>query len=593
MSKKKGGGKAPKAPPFIPDFSEVPVLGKSQTLWAEGKQKGGEPLAPFEKEDLCGSVKTSDFQWNEAVAKAIMASDITSTCINAVVTTLEGVAMSQAMKKALKAKASELPADEWLGSYMPQYVDHQDHVQETHMASNVVVASADVEAMGPKELPPKRPTDPGWDANCAWCNKVLRRRHELIRELEANGVNLSTVRSAQKKFVQKLLPKYLDKGATADSLLAAHMYTTETPALYRIINGGLRAGSNAVLEKMQVFFAALVQALEALDGNVGQEPLYRGQDKIYGKDVTVGATVSWEAFTSVSTEERVARGFAGGGVLFKLHDVPPTVGASLTPLSAYPNEAEILLPPGAAFTVTKDSQEADCRLIELTFIGVHQPTLAAGFGVKSPLEVVVGKSLCSDCAWQSLSKALRPFHDGRAAQDLVQLHPQFLAPRINHMVPNTRGPPLWVAARNMDSPELLKALLEVGADPQGTDTTGSTALHMASFYGHVECVKCLLEADPAVEETCQKQDKHHHTALDMAKRHEGVVAAFAEAGIDVNSVALASQVNTPAPASRCPTPLVTARDVCGMIGLTPTPRSYDAALFNQRSPSRNSTISEL
>lgn len=72
-------------------------------------------------------------------------------------------------------------------------------------------------------------------------------------------------------------------------------------------------------------------------------------------------------------------------------------------------------------------------------------------------------------------------------------HPHSLAPRINDPVPNTRGPPLWVAARNNRNVDLLKALLELGADPQGTDTSQATALHMAAFYGHAEGVRALLE----------------------------------------------------------------------------------------------------
>jgi len=277
-------------------------------------------------------------------------------------------------------------------------------------------------------------------------------------------------------------------------------------------------------------------------------------------------------------------------VLYKLNNIPPSVGAALTPLSAYPNEAEILLPPGTTFTVSKDTQEPEGRVLELSFVGVHMPTLSGGLAFKSPLEQIEGKSLCSDCAWLSLSKALRPYHDGRAAQELIELHPQFLAPRINMQVPGMRGPPLWVAARNMDCAPLLQALLELGADPAGTDSYGSTALHMASFYGHVNCVKILLEADDNREETCMKRDKHHHTGLDMATRHPEVKAVFEEYGLDTSS-GRASQAPTPLPASRCATPEISAREVCGMIGLLPTPRSYDAALFNQRSPVKNATES--
>ena len=57
-----------------------------------------------------------------------------------------------------------------------------------------------------------------------------------------------------------------------------------------------------------MFLISLMTALECIEGNEAQVPLYRGQDKVYGKDVTVGDSLAWDSFTSVSTEEGVARG---------------------------------------------------------------------------------------------------------------------------------------------------------------------------------------------------------------------------------------------------------------------------------------------
>ena len=62
------------------------------------------------------------------------------------------------------------------------------------------------------------------------------------------------------------------------------------------------------MEKLQVFFYSLMTALECIEGNETPVPLYRGQDKVYGKDVTVGDSMAYESFTSMSTEENVARG---------------------------------------------------------------------------------------------------------------------------------------------------------------------------------------------------------------------------------------------------------------------------------------------
>ena len=291
----------------------------------------------------------------------------------------------------------------------------------------------------------------------------------------------------------------------------------------------------------------------------------------------------------MSKEEAVAVQFAAAGkanegsapVVFKLLGVPAVCGGNLREISEFPNEAEILLPPGATFAVTKDSQEPEYRLLELQYQGVHTPTLQAGLGIASPLERETGLALSTACAWQSLASALRPEKDGRAALSLVKDHGYSLVPHINDKVPNTRGPPLWVAARNLRSAALLKGMLALGADPQGTDTMGSTALHMCSFYGFAEGVKALLEGDSRREETVLMLDKHGHTAVDMGKRYPEVVAAFEEFGITAAQNE-ASRPPSPLPASRAATPDIRARDVCGLIGLMPTPRSYGAALFNQR-----------
>jgi len=394
---------------------------------------------------------------------------------------------------------------------------------------------------------------------------------------------------AVKKRVNPILPKYLEKNATKDSLLAANMYTREGPALYRVLNGALRAEHKATLERVQVLFSNLLLALQSLPGNETAGELYRGQDKIYGKDVTIGAHVIWEGFTSVSSEQAVAQNFAGGGgVLFVLHAVPETIGGCLKDLSDFPNEAEILLPPGASFSVIKDRQDVDCRVLELQYVGVLPSTLAAGMAFTTSLQKVPdAMALCGSCAWPALVSSLRPYTNGRAAIDLIRLQPEVLSPRINQQVEGMRGAPLWVAARNHDSVELLEGLVDLGADLQGSDTSGSTALHMAAFYGHAKCVKYLLEADSKRAGTVQMRDKHNHTAMDMGQRYPEVVAVFAEYGIERS--ASPERIPSPERASRCSTAesSITAREVCGLIGLTPTPRSYDAALYGHKSPNRS------
>jgi hypothetical protein len=118
---------------------------------------------------------------------------------------------------------------------------------------------------------------------------------------------------------------------------------------------------------------------------VEPEPLYRGQSSLYGEKYKEGTTITWKDYKSSSTNKQSAEKFAGkAGVLFTLKDLRPNLGAkkrlllslfvlkmiilprqardkhrgnskkkafcagacfsTQPPLSAWPNEEEILLP---------------------------------------------------------------------------------------------------------------------------------------------------------------------------------------------------------------------------------------------------------
>lgn len=59
--------------------------------------------------------------------------------------------------------------------------------------------------------------------------------------------------------------------------------------------------------------------------------------------------------------------------------------------------------------------------------------------------------------------------------------------------------PLHEAVRNFDKPEIVKILLDLGADPNAKNIVGFTPLHWAAQYGFIESAKLLLAAGAEVD----------------------------------------------------------------------------------------------
>eukprot|EP01043_Picozoa_sp_COSAG02_P016134 COSAG02_NODE_704_length_18279_cov_100.299560_2_plen_1731_part_00 len=112
----------------------------------------------------------------------------------------------------------------------------------------------------------------------------------------------------------------------------------------------------------------LTQACEHVPGAAKDQKLYRGQQKLYGKWYSVGDIIRWNDYKSTSTNRSAAADFAGmTGMLFTIVDIPSDFGAnfnSVPPLSAWPNEDEILLPAGATFRVKMHNTACQCRYQE-------------------------------------------------------------------------------------------------------------------------------------------------------------------------------------------------------------------------------------
>jgi ankyrin repeat protein len=65
----------------------------------------------------------------------------------------------------------------------------------------------------------------------------------------------------------------------------------------------------------------------------------------------------------------------------------------------------------------------------------------------------------------------------------------------------------------LNKADIVKILLEEGADPNGQDSYDSTALHYASFRGHIQVVQALL-SHPKTNPNLQ--NRWGHTALHFA-----------------------------------------------------------------------------
>jgi curved DNA-binding protein CbpA len=78
-------------------------------------------------------------------------------------------------------------------------------------------------------------------------------------------------------------------------------------------------------------------------------------------------------------------------------------------------------------------------------------------------------------------------------RDLKQRLSSATLTKINAQDPVTGHTTLYCAAR-AGNVEAVKFLTEHGAEPDLSQRTKSTALHVAAFYGHANVVRCLLES---------------------------------------------------------------------------------------------------
>jgi hypothetical protein len=194
-----------------------------------------------------------------------------------------------------------------------------------------------------------------------------------------------------------------------DDLVAARLYTRAVPDIGGQLNGAVRqqmGEPDAPPEQHLSMYTHLRNALTGgLKGAGQDEPLYRGQPRLFGSDPKLdpedpkqyeeGRIVHWTGLTTSTSKQSRAREFTaaaaeggemedgggsgGGGVLFVIE--PPhawsNLGARLIssepPLAVHPSEDgedDVLLPPGLAFRVLSHEEEArGFRTIRLRHLG--------------------------------------------------------------------------------------------------------------------------------------------------------------------------------------------------------------------------------
>lgn len=146
----------------------------------------------------------------------------------------------------------------------------------------------------------------------------------------------------------------------------------------------------------------------------------------------------------------------------------------------------------------------------------------------------VAEAMGDAIAQGRLEDLLRIVGEGASLSDSIMLPGELPPPKREKIRP-------LVAAARAGRTEMVKALLEAGADPnEQEECCGKySALHMAAHFGHRECVAEMLEAGAKIE----AEDAQGQTPLMMAAGaamrgragREDVVADLLEAGADASA----------------------------------------------------------
>lgn len=130
---------------------------------------------------------------------------------------------------------------------------------------------------------------------------------------------------------------------------AVRLYTLEEGAVYRTLNGILRQPGRPGLEPWCAYLQLLVEGL-LLECPVSKDVCWRGVEGNVAARYSVGSTLIWWAFSSMSRRVSCVKDFLGvrDRTLFMVEHFS---GRDISMFSRYENESETLLCPGTTFVV--------------------------------------------------------------------------------------------------------------------------------------------------------------------------------------------------------------------------------------------------
>ena len=152
---------------------------------------------------------------------------------------------------------------------------------------------------------------------------------------------------------------------------AVLLYTSN--CIYRELNKALRdMDRRAVKSRYFSYLRLLFESFNFLKGVTKSKPteLWRGVGVDLSKDYKVGQTITWWGVSSCTSDEDVARNFAGGCAGDStLLTIRTTSGVDISEISFYQDEKETLLAPGTQLKVLKCKKGKEFTEITLEEVG--------------------------------------------------------------------------------------------------------------------------------------------------------------------------------------------------------------------------------